>query len=85
VPRTAVRSGTGTPQVPRIAVRSGTGTPQVPQTAVRSGTEIDLQSIRLSVSQNASIGDFLLAPACPIGEGNSMSGLALFIAGVQNR
>jgi len=33
---------------------------------VRSGAEISLLSLRLSVSQGASLGDFLLAPACPI-------------------
>jgi len=35
-------------------------------TAVRSGAEIGLLSLRLSVSQGASLGDFLLAPVCPI-------------------
>jgi len=34
--------------------------------SIRSGAEIDLLSLRLSVSQGASLGDFLLAPACPI-------------------
>jgi len=33
---------------------------------VRSGAEIGLLSLRISVSQGASLGDFLLAPACPI-------------------
>jgi len=33
---------------------------------VRKGAEIGLLSLRLSVSQGASLGDFLLAPACPI-------------------
>jgi len=33
---------------------------------VRSGAEIGLLSLRLSVSQGASLGDFLLAPARPI-------------------
>ena len=33
---------------------------------VRSGAEIGLLSLRLSVSQGASLGDFLLALACPI-------------------
>ena len=33
---------------------------------VRSGAEIGLLRLRLSVSQGASLGDFLLAPACPI-------------------
>jgi len=33
---------------------------------VRSGAEIGLMSFRLSVSQGASLGDFLLAPACPV-------------------
>ena len=33
---------------------------------VRSGAEIGLLSLRLNVSQGASLGDFLLAPACPI-------------------
>jgi len=80
VPWTALRSGTGALQVPRTALRSGScglqvlrtadmsgaGTLQVPWTAVRSGAEIGLLSLRLSVSQGASLGDFLLAPACPI-------------------
>ena len=35
-------------------------------TSVRSGAEIGPLSLRLSVSQGASLGDFLLAPACPI-------------------
>ena len=34
--------------------------------AVRSGAEIGLLGLRLSFSQGASLGDFLLAPACPI-------------------
>ena len=38
----------------------------MPRTGVRSGAEIGLLSPRLSVSQGASLGDFLLAPACPI-------------------
>ena len=33
---------------------------------VRSGAEIGLLSLRLSVYQGASLGDFLLAPVCPI-------------------
>jgi len=33
---------------------------------VRSDAEIGLLSLRLNVSQGASIGDFLLAPVCPI-------------------
>jgi len=33
---------------------------------VRSGAEIGLLSLTLSVSQGASLGDFLHAPACPI-------------------
>jgi len=35
-------------------------------TSVRSGAESGLLSFRLSASQGASLGDFLLAPACPI-------------------
>ena len=47
------------------------GVVQVPRrcpdrTAVKSGEEISLLSLRLSVSQGTSLGDFLLAPACPI-------------------
>jgi len=38
----------------------------ISMTAVRSGAEIGLPSLRLSVSQGASLGDFLLAPACSI-------------------
>jgi len=33
---------------------------------VRSGAKIGLLSLRLSVSQGASLGDFLLAPVYPI-------------------
>ena len=40
--------------MPRPAVRSSVGTPQVPRPAVRIGAEIDLLSLRLSVSQGAS-------------------------------
>jgi len=55
----AVRSGAGT----LTGVRSGAGT----LTGVRSGAEHGLLSLlRLSVYQDASLGDFLLAPACPI-------------------
>jgi len=36
------------------------------RTAVGSGAEIGLLSFRLSVSQGASLGNLLLAPACPI-------------------
>jgi len=43
------------------------GVVQVPSRCpVRSGAEIGLLNLRLSVSQGASLGDFLLAPACPI-------------------
>ena len=68
----------GVVQVPRrCPVRSGAGAPQVPcqewcrypvgaLATVRSGAEIGLLSLRLSVSQGASLGDFLLAPVCPI-------------------
>ena len=38
-------------------------------TGVRSGAEIGLLNRRLSVFQGASIGDFTLAPACPIEKG----------------
>jgi len=34
----------------------------------RSGAEISLLGLRLSVSAGASLGDFLLAPACPVEE-----------------
>ena len=60
VPWTAVRNGAGTPQMPWTAVRTGAGTPQVPWTAVRSGAEIGLLSLRLNVSQGATLGDFPL-------------------------
>ena len=33
---------------------------------VRSGAEIGLPSLRLSISQSASLGNFLFAPASPI-------------------
>ena len=64
--RTAVKSGAGTLLVPWPAVRSGAGILQVLWTAVRCGAGIGLLSFRLSVSQGASLGDFLLAPACPL-------------------
>jgi len=35
-------------------------------TTVRSGAEIGLLRLGLSVSQGVSLGDFLLAPTCPI-------------------
>jgi len=63
---TAVRSGAGTMQVLWTAVRSGAGTIQVLWTAVRRGAENGLLRLRLSVFQDTSLGDFLLAPACPI-------------------
>jgi len=69
----SVRSGAGTPQVPV------SGVVQVPRrcqcqewcrypagASVRSGAEIDLLSLWFSVLKGASLGDFLLAPACPI-------------------
>ena len=56
------RYPTGAP----ATVRSGAGTPQVPCIPVRSAAEIGLLSLKLSLSQGASLGDFLLAPACPI-------------------
>ena len=34
--------------------------------SISSGAEIGLLSLRLRVSQGASLGDFLLAPPCPI-------------------
>jgi len=36
---------------------------------VRSGAELGLLSLRLSVSQSASLGASLLAPVCPIEKG----------------
>jgi len=81
VPCTAVRSGTGTPQVPCTAVRSGTGTPQVPCTAVRSGAEIGLLNLRFCVSQDVSLGVFLLAPACPIKEVTLWEGFLYLMSG----
>jgi len=36
------------------------------RTAVRSGAEIGLLRFRLRVSRGVSLGDFLVAPACPI-------------------
>ena len=40
--------------------------------------EIGLPSLRLSIFQGVSLREFLLAPACPHREGNSMGGLPLF-------
>jgi len=56
----------GVARVPWTAVRSGARALQVPWTAVRGGVQIGLLSLRLSISQAASLGDFSLAPACPI-------------------
>jgi len=39
----------------------------------------------LRVSQGASLGDFLLAPMCPIKKGNSSGGLPLFDIEIQNQ
>ena len=50
----------------RAAVRSVAGTLQVPRTAARGVAEICLLSLRLRVFQGASLGDFFLAPVCPI-------------------
>ena len=68
------------------AVRSDAGTPQVPCTAVRSDAEIGLPSLGLSISQGASLGDFLLAPTCFIEKVTlcSMGGLLLFNVGIRN-
>jgi len=45
--------------------------------SVMSGVEIGLLSLRLSVSLSVSLGDFLLAPKCPVapkvtGEGRNL-------------
>jgi len=50
--------------------------------AARSGTKIGLLSLMLSVSQGASLGDFLLA--MPHTEGICMGVLPLFNNGIQN-
>ena len=68
--RATVRSGAGTPQVHcqewcRYPAGALSGVVQVPRRCtVRSGAEIGL--LRLIVFQGASLGDFLLAPACSI-------------------
>jgi len=64
--------------VPCTGVKSGAGTLQVPCTGVKSGAEISLLSLRLSLSQGASLGDFLLAPGVPY------RGLPLFNVGIRN-
>ena len=46
--------------------RCGAGTPAGALTSVSSGAEIGLLSLRLSVSQSESLGDFLRALACTI-------------------
>jgi len=52
------------------------------QTTVRSSAEIGLLSLRLSVSQGASLGDFLLnCTRMPHREGNSMGGLLYSMSG----
>jgi len=43
--------------------------------SVRSGAEIGLLSFRLSISQDAPLGDFLLAPSCPIEKVTLWAGL----------
>jgi len=62
VPRRYPGQLSGVVQVPWTAVRIGAGAPA----SVRSGAEIGLLSLRLSISQGASLGDLLHAPACPI-------------------
>jgi len=79
--RTAVRGGAGTPQVPCTAVRSRASTPQVPCTAVRSRAEIDRLSLRLRVFRGESLGDFLLAPVCPIEKVTLLEGLLYLMLG----
>jgi len=52
---------------------------------VRSDAEIGLLSLRLSVSQGASLGDFLLAPACPIEKVTLWVGFLYLMSGYETR
>jgi len=52
------------------------GVVQVPRRCpVSSGAEMGLLSLRLSISQGASLGDSLLAPGCPIEKVTLLMGL----------
>jgi len=51
------------------------------RTAVRSGAEIVLLRLRLNVSQGASLGDFLLAPVCPMEKVTLWEGLLYLTSG----
>jgi len=63
----SVRRGAGTPQVPCPAqCQEWCRYPAGALPSVRSGAEVGLLSLRLSASPGLSLGDFLLAPACPI-------------------
>jgi len=53
--------------------------------SVRSGAEIGLLSVRLSVFKGASLGDFLLAPVCPIEKVTLWEGFVYLIFGIWNR
>ena len=50
-----------------------------------NGTEIGLLRLGLSVSQCASLGDFLLAPVCPIEKVPLWEGLPYLTSGFLNR
>jgi len=65
------------------AVRCDAGSPQVPWTAVRCGAEIGLLSLMLSVSQGASMGDFPLAPACPMEKVNPWKSFLYLTSGFE--
>jgi len=79
----------------RIAVRSGAGTPQVPcqewcrypsgaLANISSGPEISRLGLRLSVSQGPPLGDFLIAPACPIEKVTLWAGFLHLMRGIRN-
>jgi len=88
--RVTVRSGASALGVPcqewcRYPSGALSGVVQVPlRCPVRSGAEIGLLSLRSSVLRGVLLGDFLLAPAYPHREGNSMGGLPLFNVGIRN-
>jgi len=52
--------------------------------SVRSGVAVGLLSRRLSISQRVSLGDFLLAPACPIEEVTLWEGFLCLMSGSEN-
>ena len=52
---------------------------------VGSGAKISLLSLKLRISQGVSLGDFQLAPACPIEKVTLWVGFLYLTAGIRNR